>query len=578
MVKFTPKIIIYCIILASIYILYTNFISTYPFPLIKLLYNKKEQLGSILLLCISILLILFLSYPTIITNTNERKALFHYLSSTSSLILLSIFYLWYLISLKNWSILESYDTYIRFIFLFIYFYFFYLLLKQRPTLYGQGINDAFNIKYERIRILLIFFLFIFASISSFIYPLNNTPSWVEYFYINHSWTILTFILIIFTFIYSILLLSFTNTNNDSNTSINLIEDSFSSYGKWGLIFTIITVIITSVIILITPSNESIWNKLPISFIFGFVAIVCFLLSALQQYHQINNQNSNNKNIQIAQLGISYLFGTTLIILFVIWIISLLQRFIQNPETLFQFIFYFLIFILISYFFYRISFTLYNRPITFNILSSNIYYIIFIITIILCYIYWQYHSLQDIAYNQGGQIITQGPISLNNKHTYGTLEIYQGSLDTTPKGRSRFAISLWIFLDTTYNNEIRTKDGMIFNFGNRPCIMYRPGSHLFYIKMLDRIIYENDQWLYQKWNHIVINSLGGTMDIFLNSKLVATNIDVVPYYLPDEISIGEDDGMNGGICNVLFFSHSLKLKNIQHLYNHLRWKNPPIPYN
>jgi hypothetical protein len=91
---------------------------------------------------------------------------------------------------------------------------------------------------------------------------------------------------------------------------------------------------------------------------------------------------------------------------------------------------------------------------------------------------------------------------------------------------------------------------------------------------NRIIYINDNILLQKWNNIIINYNGGTFDIFLNGELVKSSIEVVPYYTLDNLTIGENNGIKGGICNVVYFRRSLTSRNIYYIYDLMKNKTPP----
>jgi hypothetical protein len=92
---------------------------------------------------------------------------------------------------------------------------------------------------------------------------------------------------------------------------------------------------------------------------------------------------------------------------------------------------------------------------------------------------------------------------------------------------------------------------------------------------NRILYKNENVLLQKWNNIIINYNGGIMDIFLNGELVKSDIGVVPYYTLDNLTIGEDDGIQGGICNVVYFKRALTTSNMYYLYNMVKNKSPPV---
>jgi hypothetical protein len=83
---------------------------------------------------------------------------------------------------------------------------------------------------------------------------------------------------------------------------------------------------------------------------------------------------------------------------------------------------------------------------------------------------------------------------------------------------------------------------------------------------NRIIYTNEDILLQKWNNVIINYNGGVLDIFLNGELVKSAVGVVPYYTIDSLTIGEDNGIKGGIQNVVYFKKALTTSNIYYLYN------------
>ena len=44
---------------------------------------------------------------------------------------------------------------------------------------------------------------------------------------------------------------------------------------------------------------------------------------------------------------------------------------------------------------------------------------------------------------------------------------------------------------------------------------------------------------------------------------------------DNLTIGEDNGIKGGICNVIYFKRSLNTSNIYYLYNMVKDRSPPV---
>jgi hypothetical protein len=83
---------------------------------------------------------------------------------------------------------------------------------------------------------------------------------------------------------------------------------------------------------------------------------------------------------------------------------------------------------------------------------------------------------------------------------------------------------------------------------------------------------------QKWNHIVFNYYQNTVDLFINGNLERSmNLKNSPInMLPtDIISIGDTNGINGAICNIVYYTEPLTKTKISHIYNTNFMKNPPI---
>jgi hypothetical protein len=169
------------------------------------------------------------------------------------------------------------------------------------------------------------------------------------------------------------------------------------------------------------------------------------------------------------------------------------------------------------------------------------------------------------------------------------------LNKTDEFDYKYGISCWVFIDAMppNTNSSYNKYTSILNYGNKPNVLYNASTNTLLIVMeqkglktiatqpydLDdngnRIIYKKENFLLQKWNNIIINYIGGTLDIFLNNELVKSAIEVVPYMSLDNLTIGTNGGINGGICNVVYFKEPLTAPNIYYLYNLVKDKTPPV---
>jgi hypothetical protein len=126
----------------------------------------------------------------------------------------------------------------------------------------------------------------------------------------------------------------------------------------------------------------------------------------------------------------------------------------------------------------------------------------------------------------------------------------------------------------------TKYTSILNYGNKPNIQYN--GQLNSLRVMTIIhedepfeIFQTTNILFQKWNHLVINYDGGTMDVFLNGELVGTRPNIAPYMTYENVVAGADNGLQGGICNVIYYDYILSNQTIQMMYRLLRDKQEPL---
>ena len=216
-----------------------------------------------------------------------------------------------------------------------------------------------------------------------------------------------------------------------------------------------------------------------------------------------------------------------------------------------------------------------------------------VPIILFLIYYYLPTIQGIIATQGGNLLIDNPISLNVLTNLSNYEALNGSNASTYK----FAISFWLNIDAAppSTNASYSTYTSIMNYGEKPNVLYNPSLNSFMITMQqkdfqeknvnvvsefdgngNRILYTNNDFMLQKWNNVIINYDGGTLDVFLNGDLVRTTIEVIPYITMDALTIGAADGIIGNICNFVYYTDALTTTNIFYIYNSMKNENPPAP--
>ena len=213
--------------------------------------------------------------------------------------------------------------------------------------------------------------------------------------------------------------------------------------------------------------------------------------------------------------------------------------------------------------------------------------------------------------QGGKLLVNNPVYTNDLHSLATHQQLTGG----DNFNYQYGISCWIYVDSAPPNANPSykKYTSLLNYGGKPNILYKANTNTLLVSVTNahplpeqpddsqddtdnhveprpiienvtidgvshRVIYKRENFPLQKWNNLLINYNGGTLDVFLNGELVKSSIEVVPYMTLDTLSIGEKGGINGGICNVVYFNKPLTRSNIYYLYNTVKNITPPVTFN
>jgi len=467
-------------------------------------------------------------------------------------------------------------------------------------------------------------LLLFCFITLIITFYNINPGGIAHKYFGYS-LLLTIIIAVFAFIYLIIIINMGNDVSNSGVSNNLFSN-FSSFGVYGSILFII--FLSVITIFISYNKESIFNSkeksASIIIILLMICIIWVLALFLNLFNNTTNTNNNfNLNkFSLLKKGLLAVFGLVISGLIIYWFVYNIES-LSGKSSIFSFILNLLLVIIILGLIYKIIYI--KTPIKnreknafLNLILTIIFYIpcivssgfdwigkiligqynstdsgsiiMLIVTIILFITYFNTPSLFNYISIQGGKQLVNKPVFTDNLYNLGN---YQ-DLNKSDTYNYQFAISAWIFIDAMppNTNSNYNKFTSLLNFGNKPNVLYNSSENTLMItmkqkdlkehnnKLIDfdnegnRIIYINKHFLLQKWNNLIINYNGGTLDIFINGELVNSSIEVVPYYTYDNLTIGENNGIKGGICNVIYFRKALTSNNIYYLYNTVKNRTPP----
>lgn len=162
---------------------------------------------------------------------------------------------------------------------------------------------------------------------------------------------------------------------------------------------------------------------------------------------------------------------------------------------------------------------------------------------------------------------------------------------TDYSKSRFAYSYalsgWFYINPQppSTSLAYSKYTNILNYGKKVSLEYNgklnklrvmaatPAKDLSNNNMLKEV-YTTSDIMYQKWNNIVINYDDGVVDVFLNGVLAGSASGVMPFMSFDDIVVGADHGIMGGMCNVNYYKNILSEKTIRMNYKSLRIKEFP----
>jgi hypothetical protein len=194
-------------------------------------------------------------------------------------------------------------------------------------------------------------------------------------------------------------------------------------------------------------------------------------------------------------------------------------------------------------------------------------------------------IKERIFSYDGKILLRNPIRTDKERVLGNNELF-GKLaknielqnvdmsSSLNKDLSyKYGLSSWIFINNQGANMDESSEVLtpLLRYGDKTAISYNSSTNTFQItskKGMEgtEVIYTTTKMPLQRWNNIIMNYESGNVDVFLNGVLVATKSDVVPYVTHDSITVGAENGVLGGIKNVIYYSEPLDKVKIDWIYN------------
>jgi hypothetical protein len=481
--------------------------------------------------------------------------------------------------------------------------------------------DEFNVNYERIKSVLLFL----CVMTIFIILYYADPGEYISTYIGGSF-LLAILIGVFALLYLIIVITLPDNPSKGKNANTSLLNKFSTITNY-IGFGYILFLIMFGIMLYSDTSGASSESTSAFFVIGFIiSILWGLLVVVNTFPGIVDKGATSSKLTTLKNSLLIVFAIVISSLFIAWISTTIQDYSGQSNIAYLILNIAIVVIVLGLIYRTIQVPLplgNNQKNGFiNLVTSMLFYIpclfngvfdsigkvftgdykgeagsllMLVVAILLFIVYFRMPSVFNIIETQGGKQLVNKPVNTHSEYALGTYK----DLNESEEYDYQYGLSFWVFLHAAppSMNPNYNKYTSLLNFGGKPNVLYngstntlmvtisqedgtqteknQPDKLTDYTENGDRILYRNNNVLLQKWNNIIINYSGGVLDIFLNGELVKSNIGVVPYYRLDNLTIGSSEGIEGGICNVVYFRKPLTMTNIYYLYNMVKDRTPPV---
>ena len=219
-------------------------------------------------------------------------------------------------------------------------------------------------------------------------------------------------------------------------------------------------------------------------------------------------------------------------------------------------------------------------------TPNVVFVLFIIEILLILAYIYLPRLMTASITKNGTMLVKEPVPINMKKPLKTyVDLVGGSTKSNDLLKNpliinnKFSISGWVYVVSQPPNKYPYNDeATIFEFTTlHPRLVFNGKTNTFKA-YLNRAQNHEFEMPLQKWNYVVFNYDKSYIDLFVNGKLehtVKRNVNDDNFKINDLVYIGQERGLSGGICNLMYSSTPLIGEDIKYQYDYNKYNEPPM---
>lgn len=165
---------------------------------------------------------------------------------------------------------------------------------------------------------------------------------------------------------------------------------------------------------------------------------------------------------------------------------------------------------------------------------------------------------------GGAPLISDPVRLNTTYEYKINPSYD------------YTLSYWVYFDSVppeYNKSTTSHSNLV-SCGYNVQTKYESSTQTLYVITENPTLNVLEIEVYpQRWNHVVLVSKNGKLDVYVNGSIEGTTHSISP--TEEYMLVGQLDGIKGKLCSLFYSTKPYTPTMVEQLYQQLKGHNPPV---